>query len=288
MSAIEIVYRFDPRQRKRRRLPATPLAARRRLEDGNRAFADLARGRSGRPSRHVLQLDPRDLGWSDGGSAGHAQRPFAGVLGCADARAPIEMIFQQGSNALFVVRVAGNVVGSECLGSFGYALQHFQDSLRLLTVLGHSRCGAVSAAVDAYLKPSSYLPLASEPPLKSIVDAILVSVRSAALGLERAHGPEVTKRPGYREALVTASVVVNAAWGAFALRHIVPPQQRASVDVVYGVYDLDSRYVRLLRSLAPPFPAAETGLFRAPAGLDEFRRLGAEICGGDLVNDLLC
>jgi carbonic anhydrase len=284
---IEIVYRFDPKQPNLRPLPASPAEARSRLEDGNRAFAQLlAVGESGAPARQVLPLDPQAVGLGHQAGVGPAQKPFAAVLGCSDARVPLELILQQGSNALFVVRVAGNMVGSECLGSFGYALQSFPEC-KLLVVLGHTRCGAVSAAVEAYLNPSAYLLLAANHPLKSIVDAILVAVRSAALGLENAHGREVVTRRGYRDALLAVSVAINAAWGAFALRHLVPPERRSDVEVLFGVYDLDSRWVRLPLSVAPPYPAGEAGLFPAPAGPEEFRSLAAAICGGALVAALL-
>jgi carbonic anhydrase len=97
-----------------------------------------------------------------------------------------------------VVRVAGNGIGIGGLGSFRYAAAHFADSLRLVVVLGHSQCGAVSAAVDAFIKPRS-LPLASDYPLRSLVDGSW-SRRAASVGLERAHGSRVSARPGYRAA----------------------------------------------------------------------------------------
>jgi carbonic anhydrase len=227
------------------------------------------------------------VGLGHAAGVGPAQKPFAAVLGCSDARVPLELILQQGSNALFVVRVAGNTVGSECLGSFGFALQSFPEC-KLLAVLGHTRCGAVSAAVDAYLDPSAYLRLAADPPLKSIVDTVLVAVRSAALGLESAHGREVVNRRGYSDALIAASAAINAAWGSFALRHLVPPARRGEVEVLFGVYDIDSRWVRLPLSVAPPYPAGEAGLFPAPAGPEEFSSLSAAVCGGALVGALLC
>ena len=80
------------------------------------------------------------------------------VLGCSDARVPIELIFKEGPNDLFVVRVAGNGLGSEVLGSLKYAVEHLGGSLRIIVVLGHSGCGAVSEAVDAFLEPPD-LPL---------------------------------------------------------------------------------------------------------------------------------
>src|SRR5688572_6394510 len=75
-----------------------------------------------------------------------AQHPFATVLGCSDSRVPPEMVFDQGLGDLFVVRVAGNVVGTEILGSLGYALEHLATPL--FVVLGHEGCGAVRAALD--------------------------------------------------------------------------------------------------------------------------------------------
>ena len=66
--------------------------------------------------RRVVPVDPRDLGLSGVGEAPE-QRPFAAVVGCSDARVPIELIFNEGPNDLFVVRVAGNGLGAEGLGS---------------------------------------------------------------------------------------------------------------------------------------------------------------------------
>src|SRR5262245_38706666 len=115
---IEIVYRYDPEQPKQTRQPSTPGEARRLLESGKRTFADLLSGTGGgEPVRQVIPLTPRDIGWGDQLGVAPAQAPFAAVLGCSDARVPTEMVFQQGSNSLFVVRVAGNIVGSETLAS---------------------------------------------------------------------------------------------------------------------------------------------------------------------------
>lgn len=76
-----------------------------------------------------------------------AQAPFAIVLGCADSRVPPEVVFDRGLGDLFVVRVAGNIASDDAIGSIEYALEHFHCGL--VMVLGHERCGAVSAAVDA-------------------------------------------------------------------------------------------------------------------------------------------
>lgn len=74
------------------------------------------------------------------------QKPFAIVVGCSDSRIPPEIIFDQGLGDLFVVRVAGNIVDDVALGSIEYAVDHL--GTKLIVVLGHSKCGAVTATVQ--------------------------------------------------------------------------------------------------------------------------------------------
>ena len=74
------------------------------------------------------------------------QDPFAIVLGCSDSRVPPEIIFDSGIGDIFVVRVAGEVAGDQVLGSIEYAAEHLHTPL--LLVLGHTNCGAVTAAVS--------------------------------------------------------------------------------------------------------------------------------------------
>ena len=75
------------------------------------------------------------------------QYPFAALLGCADSRVSPELIFDQGQGDLFVVRVAGNVVGDSELGSLDYAVEHL--GVKLVLVMGHEQCGAVKAALES-------------------------------------------------------------------------------------------------------------------------------------------
>ena len=72
------------------------------------------------------------------------QHPFAAILSCSDSRVPPEIVFDQGLGDLFVVRVAGNVINDEGMGSLEYTVDHL--GTRLILVLGHQRCGAVDAA----------------------------------------------------------------------------------------------------------------------------------------------
>lgn len=79
------------------------------------------------------------------------QRPIATILSCADSRVPAELLFDQGLGDLFNVRVAGNIVTPEVLGSLEYAVELLETPL--LIVLGHERCGAVTAAVQHQTVP---------------------------------------------------------------------------------------------------------------------------------------
>lgn len=72
------------------------------------------------------------------------QYPFAAVLGCIDSRAPAELIFDQGIGDIFNARVAGNIVNEDILGSLEYACK--VAGSKLILVLGHTACGAVTAA----------------------------------------------------------------------------------------------------------------------------------------------
>lgn len=75
------------------------------------------------------------------------QKPFAIVLGCADSRVPPEIVFDQGLGDIFILRVAGNIADPLELGSMEYAVEHFHTPL--IVVLGHQKCGAVDATLQA-------------------------------------------------------------------------------------------------------------------------------------------
>jgi carbonic anhydrase len=79
--------------------------------------------------------------------AAAVQRPFAIVLGCSDSRTPVEIVFDQGFGDLFVVRVAGNIVAPSIVGSIEFAASQF--GTRLVVVMGHTGCGAISATLQA-------------------------------------------------------------------------------------------------------------------------------------------
>ncbi len=113
--------------------PVSPDQALRELVAGNQRYFV---GRLTHPHQDV----PRRREIAGG------QHPFAAVLGCADSRVAPEIVFDQGLGDLFVVRVAGNIVDDAVLGSLEYAVEHLH--VPLVMVLGHTKCGAVTAAVE--------------------------------------------------------------------------------------------------------------------------------------------
>ncbi len=272
---IEIVYRLDPTAKSTPVAPPDPAAAQERLEQGNDEFAEWTDPKglaSDEVVRRVLSVDAADMGMPRADGSAQIQRPFAAVLGCADARAPVEMIFGQRSNSLFVVRVAGNVLGDECLGSLDYAVSALGESLKLLVVLGHTRCGAVTAAVDSYLEPRKYLATASSHPLRAVVDKILVAVRAADKALITAWGPDAPQMPGYRAALVDTAVGLNAALTAATLKQEFRDRLGDDRQVVYGVYDLVTRRVGLPVGV-PGVAEYLPGLVTPPSDLSGFDQL---------------
>jgi carbonic anhydrase len=245
MKTVEITYRYEARDAPPRPRPLDSDAALLRLDEGNRAFAALLDGLTDddSPARRIVPVDPRDLGLLTGESGAARQRPFAAVLGCADARVPIELVFNEGPNDLFVVRVAGNGLGPEVLGSLKYAVERLGGSLKLIVVLGHSGCGAVSAAVDVFLNPGDYLPFATKHSLRNILDRLLIVVHASARNLLAAFGPGVVDHPGYRQVLIESSVVTNAALAAYSIQQEIATDDPGELRAVYGVYLLETREV---------------------------------------------
>lgn len=107
--------------------------ARSRLQEGNTRFVENRASHPRRSPERRAELS-------------HGQHPFAAILTCSDSRVVPEILFDQGIGDLFVVRVAGNIVDDAVLGTIEYVAAHLK--VPLVVVLGHTRCGAVAAAVD--------------------------------------------------------------------------------------------------------------------------------------------
>lgn len=279
---VDLIYRFDPKDDRGRRAPADAKEAWQRLEEGNRTFSSLDMSATG--GLRIMSFEPEDIGIAGPGND-LRQKPFAAVLGCSDARVPTELIFDCACNELFVVRVAGNVLDQAELGSIDYAVEHLAPHLKLLVVLGHSQCGAVTAAVDAFLAPSQYLGLLSSHHVRSIVNGLFPAVRGAATALEEEFGKTVSRKKGYRAALIEISVVLNAALTASILKQEFcrPPSE---CKAVFGIYDIGSRHVHVPLTAAATKERA-TKLIEAPVGQEEFRKFAAKVVHSSFVKQLL-
>ena len=158
------------------------------------------------------------------------QRPFATVLGCSDSRAPVELVFDQGFGDLFVVRVAGNVVAADVIGSIAYASLHLRTPL--FVVMGHAECGAVTAAVDEKMNKSK------EP---ERIEALLRMIEPGLKDLDwkLAHTD-----------LVAAAVEANVRWSLRQLTDIPAVRlavKRHKIVLAGAVYDLKTGQVWLLK-----------------------------------------
>lgn len=96
-------------------------------------------------------LAKKDIGQTKRNQLSKGQKPFAIVITCSDSRVPPEILFDQGLGDIFVIRVAGNVVDPIELGSIEYGAEHLNSPL--LFILGHKKCGAVTASLEAEGKP---------------------------------------------------------------------------------------------------------------------------------------
>jgi len=268
---FEIVFQHDPSNQDKRERPTDAEQARTRLAQGNARFSSLWGEESSASQRLVI---PSNLKGVLEGEAGIApeHHPFAAVLSCSDARVPTELLFFEPLNELFVVRLAGNVVGNESVGSLNYAAQHLGGSVKLMVVLGHTGCGAVNAAVDAYLDPSTTPEMTKTLGLRSVVEHVFVAVRTSAKALEGTQHPVTDDDATYRARLAGVSVVINAALSAMTLQQVLGTSIPSDCGVVFGVYDLATR-----RVLAPD----DTGLANPPSTLEELEKLAVQVAEMD-------
>lgn len=195
----------------------TAPAALEQLVEGNRRFVagTSKHGHQSAAYRHELTA---------------TQHPFATILGCSDSRVPVELVFDQGFGDLFIVRVAGNVVGTDDLGSIEYAVHHLHTPLVL--VMGHESCGAVTSALLS-AEDRSHEASAIQELLKQIQPAL--KDLDPALGqAERVHrGVEANVRQSVRQLEATAD--------------LMKPHEGAAPMIVGAVYELETGKVRLLQ-----------------------------------------
>jgi carbonic anhydrase len=161
-----------------------------RLREGNHRFTSDAERQEAASSARRREL----ANW---------QEPFAIILGCSDSRVPAEIVFDQGLGDLFVIRVAGNIVASSQVDSVEFAAARF--GTRLVVVLGHSQCGAVTATIEELQQPPNH----QSRNLRSIVGRVRPAVESLLM-TELKHDPV---------ALLHHAVRANIRASADHLRH---------------------------------------------------------------------
>ncbi len=181
------------------------------LKDGNKRYRS---GNANHPHQSMARI--KDL------SSG--QNPPVAVLSCADSRVPPEIIFDQGLGDLFALRVAGNVVNDMILGSLEYGVEHL--GVGAILVLGHTKCGAVSAACSGG-DPGGHIP--------SLIEAI---------------APAVSKVDANASDRVDRAVVENVRNMVVVIKTCDPILRgfvdRGELQVAGAVYNLDTGNVEWL------------------------------------------
>jgi carbonic anhydrase len=143
------------------------------------------------------------------------QHPFAIIVGCADSRTAPEIIFDQSIGDLFVIRTAGNLADDYALGSIEYAVDHL--GTRLIVVLGHARCGAVTAALAGGSAPGH-------------INSLVRDIQPAVAASKGKEGDALANAIHENDAEVAAKIRKQAQLGEHA----------SEVRIVEGYYNLDT------------------------------------------------
>jgi carbonic anhydrase len=164
-------------------------------------------------------------------TATHGQHPFVTVLSCSDSRVPVEMLFDRGVGDVFVIRVAGNVANGDQVGSIEYAVDHLGTPL--LLILGHTKCGAVTAVVQAAELHGNIIPIG-----KSIFPAVITA---------RTSNPKASG-----DTLVTNAIKANV-WQAIEDIYRTSPitagrVKSGKLKVIGAIYDIESGNVSWIGS----------------------------------------
>ena len=157
------------------------------------------------------------------------QHPYATIIGCSDSRVPPELVFDAGFGELFIVRVAGNVISPEVMGTLQYAAVHLRTPL--FVVLGHEGCGAVQAALASKDHGARE---------RERIELLLTRIVPASRNW---------MRTSLRRRRLPAAVEANVRWSMRQLRETPEGQARMAegiVKLVGAVYDIATGSVRFL------------------------------------------
>lgn len=196
-------------------------------------------------NKHYVENKLTNAAMSDSAtraSLANSQKPYAIILSCSDSRVPPEIIFDKGLGEIFVVRVAGNIPDPVVLGSIEYAAEHLGSSL--IMVLGHERCGAVTATVDAKGKSTG------SNNIDAIVQEIEPSIIPATKDCQACKDEKdcaTTKKSELVNCVIDTNakqVAVNLIKNSEILKHLT---EEKKVKIVAAKYDLDDGIVTLFK-----------------------------------------
>jgi carbonic anhydrase len=191
----------------------SPDEALKRLLQGNARFV----------SGHLTHAGPEEIAEARGAVA-KGQKPIAVIVGCSDSRVGPELVFDPGLGDLFVVRTAGDVVDAAALGSIEYAVEHLGSPL--IVVLGHERCGAVTAAVAGAKEPGH-------------IAAVLKAIEPAV--------KQTKGKPGDPVENAVRAQAIDVAGQLQDAKPILAERVRSGkLKIVAARYDLDSGKIEML------------------------------------------
>jgi carbonic anhydrase len=179
------------------------------------ADAALAKLKEGNLRFATTEVSPGKPTAARRAETAQAQHPFAIIVGCADSRIPPELVFDQNLGDLFVIRTAGNLVDDHALGSIEYAVAH--AGARLIVVLGHGRCGAVTAALESDHAPGH-------------IQSLVRDIQPAVKAVKGKPGDALAAAITENARQVGAQIKAKAALGDLA----------KEVRIVSAIYDLDT------------------------------------------------
>jgi carbonic anhydrase len=197
VAATGLVIAADPKTPS-----VTPDEALNRLKAGNDRFA-TSKESTGKPVAARRS------------ETAQTQHPFAIIIGCADSRTAPEIVFDQNIGDLFVIRTAGNLVDDYALGSIEYGVEHL--GVRLVVVLGHERCGAVTAALAGATAPGH-------------INALVRDIQPAVATAKGKEGDALANAIHENDAAVAAKIRKQAQLGELT----------SQVRVIEAYYDLDT------------------------------------------------
>lgn len=167
------------------------------------------------------------------------QHPFAAVLGCMDSRAPTERLFDVGIGDLFSLRIAGNIAGQKVVGSLEFACK--SKGSKLILVLGHTDCGAVTAACQMYEQNLDITQVKDTPNVQYFLKPIMQAAETVKTNLSNY---QLTQN--FIHAVTIQNVQNNIAYilkNSDVLREMV---ESGEIGIVGGIYDVNTGKVDFL------------------------------------------